>query len=68
MTRMTVTLDEELLAEARRLSGARTKREALETALREFVVRMRRSRVASHAGTLELTLTHERLRRWRDER
>lgn len=35
MARMMVQLDDELLAEAQRLTGARTKRAAIETALAE---------------------------------
>ncbi len=68
MARMTVTVDDELLDEAKRLSGARTKRETIEAALRDLVARMRRRRIASHAGTVEIELTHEKLRRWREER
>lgn len=68
MTRMTVALDEQLLDKARRLSGAKTKRETIELALRELVRRLRRRELATHAGTLKLELTQEELRRWREER
>jgi len=68
MVRMTVTVDEKLLLEAQKLTGARTKREAIEIALRELVRRERRRAIASHAGAVELTLTQEELRRWREER
>lgn len=68
MTRMMVAIDEALLTEAQRLSGAKTKKEAIEIALRELVRRLRRKEVAAHAGTLELALTHEELHRRREER
>ena len=68
MARRTVTLDERLLEEARRLSGAKTKREALEIALRQFVSRMRRQEIIAHAGTVELSLTQEELQESREDR
>lgn len=68
VTRTTVALDQALLDEARRLAGARTKREAIERALRELVKRLRREAVALHAGSLELTLTQEELHRTREGR
>jgi len=68
MVRMTVTVDEKLLLEAQKLTGARTKREAIEIALRELVRQKRRRAIASHAGAVELNLTQEELRRWREER
>ncbi|MBI4538206.1 MAG: type II toxin-antitoxin system VapB family antitoxin [Gemmatimonadetes bacterium] len=66
--RTTVVLDPALLEEARRLSGAKTKREAIERALNELVKRLRREAVALHAGTLELALTQDDLNRVRQER
>ncbi len=65
---MTVTLDERLIGEAKKLSGAKTKRAAIEAALADYVTRLRRRRVLAHAGTLTLALTHEDLRRWRSMR
>lgn len=68
VTRTTVALDQDLLEAACRLSGARTKREAIEQALNELVKRLRREAVALHAGTVELALTQEELNRMRQER
>lgn len=68
MARMTVAIDEELLEEARRLSGAKTKREAIEIALRQLVRRLRKQEISNHAGTIELALTQEKLRQLREER
>lgn len=56
------------MKEARELSGAKTKKEAIEIALREFVRRMRLRKIATHAGKVELALSQEELRRLREER
>jgi Arc/MetJ family transcription regulator len=68
MARTTLVIDEQLLKEARQLSGAKTKKEAIEIALREFVRRMRLKKIATHAGKVELVLSQEELRRLREER
>ncbi len=68
MVRMTMTLDERLLREAQRLSGARTKRQTMEAALAEYVSRLRRTRLIAQEGSLPLTLTQVDLRRWRELR
>ncbi len=68
MVRMTVTVDERLIGEAKRLAGAKTKREVIETALVEYVRRLRQRRLLEHAGTVPLALTHTDLRRWREAR
>jgi Arc/MetJ family transcription regulator len=47
-----VDLDEEALAEAMRLSGARTKKETVNLALREFAARHRRVAALEHYATL----------------
>ena len=67
MVRMTVTLDEELLETAKKVSGARTKRETIELALRELIRRYRKREIAQHAGAIELDLTQEDLHRMREE-
>lgn len=65
--RLTVTVDEALLEEARRLAGTRTKREALELALREFVRRRGLVAIQAHAGAVDLALTVEDLLKAREE-
>jgi len=40
-----IDIDEELIAQAMKMSGARTKREAVDRALREMVARARRPRL-----------------------
>ncbi|MFA5787796.1 MAG: type II toxin-antitoxin system VapB family antitoxin [Actinomycetota bacterium] len=65
MPRLSVALDRELLAEAVRLTGARTKRAALDAALREFVARRRRRDLVELAGSGLVDMDLEELRRWR---
>ncbi len=54
MARLNVELDSALLNEAVKLVGARSKREAIETALRELVRRRRVERLIGRAGTVPL--------------
>jgi Arc/MetJ family transcription regulator len=68
MVRMTVTVDERLVSEVKRLSGARTKRAAIEAALEAYARRLRQRRVLEHAGKIRLSLTQNTLRRWREAR
>jgi Arc/MetJ family transcription regulator len=65
---MTMTVDERLVAEIQRLSGARTKRAAIEAALEAYARRLRRRRVLEHMGKIPLDLTQGELRRWRKGR
>ncbi|GAB4131743.1 MAG: hypothetical protein Kow001_24730 [Acidobacteriota bacterium] len=66
--RFTVTLDEHLLAEVRRLTGAKSKRETIELALSQLLRRLRARQIVEHAGTVELDWTQDTLRRRRAER
>lgn len=66
MTRFSITVDDELIDEARRLAQARTKREAIEQALREFVQRRRLAKLAELEGSDLVELDPVDLRRWRD--
>ena len=47
-----IDIDEEALAEAMRLSGAKTKKEAVNLALREFAARHRRVAALEHFAVL----------------
>jgi Arc/MetJ family transcription regulator len=47
-----IDIDEDALAEAMRLSGAKTKKEAVNLALREFAARQRRVAALEHYATL----------------
>ncbi len=66
MRRLSVTVDPELIEEAMRLTGARTKREVIETALREFVRNRARAKLREMAGAGLVTWTAEELARWRE--
>ena len=66
MTRMTVTLDEEVVDEARRLLGTRTKRETIETALKEAMGQKKREAALKHCGKIELEIDQERLQAYRE--
>ena len=65
--RMTVTLDEKLLEEARMISKKKTKREVIEEALREFVRRKRREDALKHAGTIDMDIDLEDLIKMRGQ-
>jgi Arc/MetJ family transcription regulator len=64
----TVDIPESELREAMRHTGARTKREAVVTALSEFNRRRRLQRLAASFGTLEELMTQEELGRMREDR
>lgn len=67
MVRLSVSVDPELLEEAVRVSGAGSKREAIEIALRELVRRRRLARLAERAGTVDLAITRDDLLKGRAE-
>jgi Arc/MetJ family transcription regulator len=68
MPRMMVELDDRLLAEAKRVTGARTKRAAIETALEELVRRRKAAELAKLAGKVPIRLTQRALRVMREGR
>lgn len=55
--RTTLTIKEDLLEEAKRLSGAKTKKEAIETALEEFVRRKKSKKLIELEGKIELSFS-----------
>lgn len=61
----TVDIPEEELRDAMRFTRARTKREAIVTAIRELNRRRRMAELARHAGTCPDLMTVEELRRLR---
>lgn len=67
MSRMTVTVDEGLIEEARNALGVATKSEAIQRALEEVLRRRKRERALENAGRVELDVDPERLRRLREE-
>ena len=66
MTRLSITIDEDLLEDARRLTNSRTKREAIERALQEVVQRRRVEKLIALIDSDAIDMTPEELRQWRD--
>jgi Arc/MetJ family transcription regulator len=67
MSRMTVTVDDGLIEEARNALGAATKSETIRQALEEALRRRKLERALENAGRVELDLDPDRLRRLREE-
>ena len=66
--RTNIVLDDELVAEAMRLSGAHTKREVVDRALRELVARLAQKRLKALRGSklLDPDYDIDRIRRCMD--
>jgi len=67
MSRMTVTIDDELLDQAKEALGAQTRAGAIRTALEEAVRRRRLVEALEQQGQLELRGDLAELRRLREE-
>ncbi len=65
MNRLSVSVDPELLEESKRLAGVRTKREAIEVALREFVHTHHLQELAQLAGSGLMDMSPGDLKKWR---
>ena len=65
--RTTLELDEELLREAMRLLGTKTKRETVRRALEAVVAQRRKERLQAKLGRLDLDLTLADLKRMRED-
>ena len=63
--RFSLTLDPGLVEVAVRLSGARSRREAIEAALKEFIRRRRLENAIARGGKVALTLSVNKLLRRR---
>jgi Arc/MetJ family transcription regulator len=63
----TIDIPEKELQDAMEFTGARSKREAVVTALTEFNRRRRLERLVEKFGTLDGFMTQEELRRMREE-
>ena len=66
MMRLSISVDPELLEEVRQLAQVRTKREAIERALQEFVRQHRLQELQALAGSGVVDMDLEELRRWRE--
>lgn len=65
MSRMSVTLDDELIEEAREILGAKTRSEAIRIALSETVRRRRLAEALAHRGQIALQVDRSELLRLR---
>ena len=63
----TIDIPDDVLEEVIRLTGAKTKREAVLTAINEFNRRRRLTRLAKRFGSFEGFISNEELRRLRSE-
>jgi Arc/MetJ family transcription regulator len=61
----TIDIPSDELRDAMRFTGAKTKREAVVTALRDFNRRRRLAALTKHVGTSETFMTHEELMKLR---
>ncbi len=64
---MTITIDENLIKEAKALTGKKTKREVIEEALREIIRKKRRERAIEHAGKIQIDITLDELLKLRGQ-
>lgn len=67
MSRMSVTVEDDLIEEAKRALGVDTRAEAIRRALREVIRRWRLKEALEHRGKIPLDLDLEGLRRLREE-
>jgi Arc/MetJ family transcription regulator len=67
MTRMTVTVDPNLLEQAREALGVATKSEAIRIALTEILRKKKLAQALDHRGQIDLDLDQESLQRLRAE-
>ncbi len=63
----TIDIPEDLLGDAMKLTGARTKREAVVTAIADFTRRKCIASLRKHLGTCKNFLTADELRRLREK-
>jgi Arc/MetJ family transcription regulator len=68
MAKTTVVIDDRLLEEAIRASGARTKKEAITAGLKELIRRKNVEAFRRELGTYDLALSLDELEKLRDER
>ena len=65
--KITVVIDDNLLKEAVKVTGVRTKREVIEMGLRELVRKKNLEALKEELGTFDLDLSTEELERLRSE-
>ena len=67
MAKTTVIIDDELLNEAMKASGAKTKKQVITTGLQELIRRKNLEALRQELGTFDLALSLEELEKLRDE-
>lgn len=65
-TRLSVSVDPRLLDEAKALSGARSKREVIEQALRELIRQRKRQALVELSGSGLVEMDLSELQSWRE--
>jgi Arc/MetJ family transcription regulator len=68
MAKTTVVVDDALLDEAMRVSGSKTKKQAITTGLKELIRRKNLEALRQELGTFDLALSSEELEKLRSER
>jgi len=67
MSKTTVIIDDKLLDEAMRVSGAKTKKQAITTGLKELIRRKNLEALRQELGTFDLDLSLDDLEKLRNE-
>ena len=67
MAKTTVIIDDELLDEAMKLTGAKTKRQVIAAGLKELIRKRNLEAFCQELGTFDLALSAEELQKLRDE-
>jgi len=67
MQKTTVEIDEKLLERAMRLSGAKTKKKAIEYGLKELVKSISRDLLKKELGTFDIDLSSKELEKMRKD-
>jgi Arc/MetJ family transcription regulator len=67
MAKTTVIIDDELLNEAMKASGAKTKKQVITTGLQELIRKKNLEALRQELGTFDLALSLEELEKLRDE-
>lgn len=59
--RFTIAIEDNLINEAKKTIGARTKKQTIETALKELIRKRNLKEAVQHAGKIEMTMTVDEL-------
>lgn len=63
--RATIAIDDQLLTEAFKVTGVKTKKELVEISLRELIRKKRLEQLAGMYGSQSVAITHEELEEYR---